>query len=214
MPQLYGMDIICLPCTLSPVDPRSPTPVEAPGDRIAGVLRSALDTFAALGYRGTSMDEVARRARISRPGLYLHFPSKQALLVAAVEHALAEDVAGAETALAASGRPMRDRLLAALDLWAGQYVGPLATDLDALLERDATLLGDLPQRWSARFGSAVAGALRAAREPEVEALVRLGGGPEPVRDVILALVAGTKRQARDRQDFRLALDRGLALLLR
>lgn len=44
-------------------------------------LEAALEAFAERGYDGTSIREIAARAGLSVPGLYHHYPSKQALLV-------------------------------------------------------------------------------------------------------------------------------------
>jgi len=57
-------------------------------DRRDAVLASALVTFARFGYRKTSMEEVARAAHISRPGLYFLFSSKELLFRAAVTRSL------------------------------------------------------------------------------------------------------------------------------
>ncbi|MGW5822670.1 TetR family transcriptional regulator, partial [Streptomyces noursei] len=45
-----------------------PSPIADTADRRTAVLDSAMVTFARFGYRKTSMEEVARAARISRPG--------------------------------------------------------------------------------------------------------------------------------------------------
>ena len=50
------------------------------------VLEVALDLFAASGYRGTSVAQVAQHAGLSQAGLLHHFPSKVALLTAALEY--------------------------------------------------------------------------------------------------------------------------------
>lgn len=50
------------------------------------VLVVALDLFAAGGYRGTSIAQVAERAGLSQSGLLHHFRSKADLLAAALEH--------------------------------------------------------------------------------------------------------------------------------
>ncbi|WP_219994217.1 TetR/AcrR family transcriptional regulator [Actinokineospora spheciospongiae] len=76
-------------------------------------------TFARHGYRKTSMEEVARTARICRPGLYFLFESKEALFRAAFTRALEQDLAAAEAFLAATDRPLRERLAGAFDRWAG-----------------------------------------------------------------------------------------------
>jgi AcrR family transcriptional regulator len=54
------------------------------------LLAAAEEVFARDGYDGATLEEVARRAGISRPSLLYHFESKQALYAAVVEDVLAE----------------------------------------------------------------------------------------------------------------------------
>lgn len=57
------------------------------GDDARGrVLEVALALFGASGFRGTSLAQVAQRAGLSQAGLLHHFPSKAALLTAALEY--------------------------------------------------------------------------------------------------------------------------------
>ena len=44
-------------------------------------LAAALEAFVEQGYHGTSIRDVASRSGLSVPGLYHHYPSKQALLI-------------------------------------------------------------------------------------------------------------------------------------
>lgn len=115
--------------------------------RADAVLDAALRTFARYGYRKTSMDEVARAARISRPGLYFLFASKQDLFRAAVTRALTQDLAAASRALTSS-RPLRDRVVEAFDHWAGRYIG---TDIPEVIAENPDLLGDIVVTAPARF---------------------------------------------------------------
>ena len=50
------------------------------------VLDVALEVFAAKGYRGASLNEIAEGVGLSEAGLLHHFPSKVALLEATLEH--------------------------------------------------------------------------------------------------------------------------------
>jgi AcrR family transcriptional regulator len=49
------------------------------------VLDTALEMFAEQGYRVTSVREIAARCGMTHPGLLYHFPSKAALLMAALQ---------------------------------------------------------------------------------------------------------------------------------
>jgi AcrR family transcriptional regulator len=48
-------------------------------DRRAAILDAAMEAFARGGYHGTSIDDIASAAGISKALIYEHFPSKQAL---------------------------------------------------------------------------------------------------------------------------------------
>ncbi|GAA1154867.1 TetR/AcrR family transcriptional regulator [Microbacterium oxydans] len=64
--------------------PRTPgRPAGLTGDAL---LDTARDVFLEFGYAGASMDEVARRARISKASLYREHDSKSALYAAVVRH--------------------------------------------------------------------------------------------------------------------------------
>ena len=56
------------------IGPRLPA-----SERRAQLLEVACRAFAREGYRGTSMDAIAEAAGVTKPVLYQHFPSKQAL---------------------------------------------------------------------------------------------------------------------------------------
>lgn len=57
---------------------------------LSAPLQAALDSFVEHGYHGTSVREIASRAGLSVPGLYHHYPSKQALLVGLTEAMMAD----------------------------------------------------------------------------------------------------------------------------
>jgi len=124
------------------------------------VLESALLTFARFGYRKTSMEEVARAAHISRPGLYFLFTSKEALFRAAVTRSLETDIAMVERVLADTDRPLAERLLESFDRWAGRYVGPLTRDVASVIEDNpdllATILETAPRRFEGLITDAIA----------------------------------------------------------
>src|SRR3982074_511515 len=51
----------------------------------AALVSSAVQLFTNKGYTGTSLDEIAQRARLTKGALYHHFGGKQELFEAALE---------------------------------------------------------------------------------------------------------------------------------
>lgn len=72
-------------------------------DAMPPLLRSAVDTFVKHGYHGTSTRTLAAAAGMSVPGLYHHYPSKQTLIVAIMERAMAELRSRSQAALREAG---------------------------------------------------------------------------------------------------------------
>lgn len=54
-------------------------------ERRAQLLASALEVFVNHGYHGAAMDEIAETAKVSKPVLYQHFPSKRELYLALLD---------------------------------------------------------------------------------------------------------------------------------
>jgi len=52
-------------------------------ERIGEIIQAAIDEFLEKGYDGTSMESIARRAGVSKGGLYHHFSSKDEILLLA-----------------------------------------------------------------------------------------------------------------------------------
>ena len=83
-------------------------------DRRAAILRTAMEAFATRGYHGTSIDDIASAAGISKALIYEHFPSKQALH-AEVITAEADVLFARLAAAAAEDLPPEQRLRGGVD---------------------------------------------------------------------------------------------------
>lgn len=64
------------------------------------VLEAAEGVFAARGFQGANMEEIAKQAELSVGSLYNLFPGKEALFAAVIERRQEEFLAGAEAAIA------------------------------------------------------------------------------------------------------------------
>jgi AcrR family transcriptional regulator len=74
------------------------------------ILDAAAEAFADHGYAATGVDEICRRAGLSKGGFYHHFPSKQALFLALLEQWLAlldRPITSAEATGAAAPQQLR-----------------------------------------------------------------------------------------------------------
>jgi TetR/AcrR family transcriptional regulator of autoinduction and epiphytic fitness len=88
-------------------------------DKRRRILSAALEVFFKYGYKRVSMNEIAEAAGISRPGLYLHFKSKEEVFRAAVlqysDGAIKEISEGIH-----SRKTLEDKILYAFEVWAVQ----------------------------------------------------------------------------------------------
>lgn len=72
----------------------------APAERPQEILEAALAQFVETGFAGTRLDDVARRAGLSKAAIYLYFEDKTALFKGVVQHAVASNVGRMEAMLA------------------------------------------------------------------------------------------------------------------
>ena len=80
-----------------PAGPRLPRPA-----RRRQLLGAAQEIFVAQGYHAAAMDDIADRAGVSKPVLYLHFPGKLELYLALLDESADELVAIVRDALSSS----------------------------------------------------------------------------------------------------------------
>lgn len=91
-------------------DPQDQPPREGGGswrdysrEDLPPMLGNALECFTEQGYHGTTIRQVAARTGLSVPGLYHHYPSKHAVLVAIMSHAMSDLWTRSQQALAEAG---------------------------------------------------------------------------------------------------------------
>lgn len=82
------------------------------------ILEAALDVFVTRGYAAARLDQVARRAGVTKGTIYLYFPSKAALFKAVVRRSIVVNIERAEAASAAHAGSAADALRHLVrDLW-------------------------------------------------------------------------------------------------
>ena len=85
-------------------------------ERKALLLSAALEVFTAAGYHAAAMDEIADRAKVSKPVLYQHFPSKLDLYLAVLDLHIDSLVFDIQKAIA-STKDNNDRVKATVDAY-------------------------------------------------------------------------------------------------
>ena len=180
------------------------TPAEAPAPKrrradaersVAAILDAALEALAS--DPDSSMSEIARRAGVVRATIYVHFPTRTALLDAVMEHAVAQVVESMRGAEPQRGEPTEalERVLRATWRQLGQFHGllalntarlsaeelhrrhvPMLDQLEPLIKRgqkQGVFRSDLPVSWLLAVTRSIVHAasheIRGGRLPESEA---------------------------------------------
>jgi AcrR family transcriptional regulator len=173
----------------------------------AGIVGAARELFGELGYDGTSIDAILRRAGIARGALYHHFATKEALFDAVLDGEVAA-IAAAATASARAARDPVESLRAGCGAW-------LRAALDPAVQR--ITLVDAPavvgwSRWREIDETHTLGGLRS----NIRHLAREGRLPADHVDVIanmlLAAVSEAALLIARSERPRAALKSGLAAL--
>jgi TetR/AcrR family transcriptional regulator len=158
------------------------------------ILDAALRCFARYGYRRTSMEVIARTARMSRPALYQYFTGKEEVFRAMGVRLLDAALTGAERTRRSSG-PVVDRLTAVLMVRL-DLVRELGGDDEfhrELLAETASVAGDLLASFHLRLIAIVEETLATATEA-----LDFGGAaitPHDLAVLLLDAVTGIEGEA-------------------
>ena len=97
------------------------------------ILRAAEEVIVEKGYQALAMEEIASRVGISRPTIYLHFASKEDLVLALFERGLRAFLAVLDAHLSSAAAP-REKLRAILEDVYGSMSGRHYQALSAVLQ--------------------------------------------------------------------------------
>ncbi len=184
--------------------PKTTTPAEAPAPRrrradaersVVAILDAALEALAS--DPDSSMSEIARRAGVVRATIYVHFPTRTALLDAVMEHAVTQVADAMRSAEPQRGEPVEavERMLRATWRELARFHGllalntarlsaeelhrrhlPMLDQLEPLIERgqkQGVFRRDLPVSWLLAVTRSIVHTasheIRGGRIPETEA---------------------------------------------
>jgi AcrR family transcriptional regulator len=106
------------------------------------LIAAALDLFVERGFASTRLEDVAKRAGVSKGTLYLYFENKEDLFKAVVRENIVHVIGEAEDNLAASDEPSAELLRAILMAW-WEHIG--ATRLAGITKLMMAESGNFPE---------------------------------------------------------------------
>ena len=113
-------------------------------ERRAQLLVAALEVFTVAGYHSAAMDEIADRAKVSKPVLYQHFPSKLDLYLAVLDLHIDSLVFAIQKAIA-SNRENSSRVAATVEAYFG-FIDSEGEAFRLLFESDMNLEPQVRER--------------------------------------------------------------------
>ena len=124
------------------------------------VLDAALALFSAWGFAHTTVEQVARKAGLSKAAVYLYFPSKQALLAGLVRRAVAPVADLALGQIAEFRGDPRVLIRQILTMIAERLADPAAIAVPALILREAVAAPEMARVYRAEVLDRVLPAVR------------------------------------------------------
>ena len=118
-------------------------------DRPAEILAAALDVFAESGFAAAKLDEIARRAGVSKAALYLYFETKEDLFRAAARSLAAPGLAGIADAVDALEAPFAEIAPVLLGRVAAFLAQGRPAQLATMVIGEARNFPDLARIWRA-----------------------------------------------------------------
>src|SRR5262245_5891826 len=110
--------------------------------RPAEIIEAALAVFVERGFAAARLDDIARRAGVTKGTLYLYFADKEALLRAAVETYVVPRVRAVQAALADDRRDAASSLAAAVERWIQVLADPRLSAMPKLIIGEAGTFPD------------------------------------------------------------------------
>ena len=154
------------------------------------ILDQAMALFGEAGYRGASLREIAARCGLSHAGLLHHFPTKQALLLAVLEHR--DEVDGARLAGGGTGLAL---LRGMVDLASLNATRPGIVELFTVLSAEATAVHHPAHAYFVRrYETTVRTAELAYEQARADGVLRPGVEPAAAARQFVALMDGLQIQ--------------------
>lgn len=170
--------------------------------RERALLDAALQCFAANGYSGTTMDQVAEAAGLTKPTLYQYFPSKEALFARMM---LEKRDAMLQAFAAPDGGEMVERLHSFAWRYADTVMQPMMLSLARLILAEVQRFPEIGRAYQAAGPDQLLQALKAFLESQRAAgRLRFGDAELAAEDLWGLILSAPRTQALYRPDLTLS----------
>jgi AcrR family transcriptional regulator len=173
------------------VDPGEPRFRRRKADRPAEIVQAALAVFSEKGFAAARLEEIARRAGVSKAALYLYFATKEELFRAVVGQAIAPDVLGLRDLLAGHPGPFRELLQLVAERLAAVAGAPAVGGVAKMVIGEARNFPELARVWHDELVSqALDGLAAAIATAQLRGEVRPGDPRAYALQIVAPLVLG------------------------
>ncbi len=174
------------------------------------VLAAALPVFLRYGYKRTTMGDIADAAKISRPALYLIFPSKEEIFSAVLEQATSNTLKEIHDNISHIDEA-EDKLKQAFEIWCVRPFEVMQASPDAkdLLENGHIIAGDVIAKGLADFEKIIAQILKQLTPAKASAPVPL----TQIAKILIGAMMGFKQSAKDSTQLRQMIAGLIAIVL-
>lgn len=168
-------------------------------EKVEKVLAAGRLVFLRYGYKRTTMNDIAEAAKMSRPAVYLVFPSKEEVFAAVLKRAMGEMLEEIRVGLPQFGN-VPEKMTFAFETWCVRpYEMTLASpDAKDLLESGYVYANEVVTEAFVEFEAIVAGVL----EPAVRAQANVALSASQITHILVSAVPGFKQSVKDGVELR------------
>lgn len=169
------------------------------GAKRDAVLDAALSLFSHYGYQRTSMEDVARKAGISKGAIYLYFESKEEIFLALSAQLLERTIEAARRA-AGSEAPIAERILGVLEAKLGHLFDIIRNSAHAadLIDAKSRICADIWSKGEERYARLLSELLVAAAERGELRLDQAGWQPRELAELLVDAARGLQGEGASR----------------
>ncbi len=157
------------------------------------ILLSAWEVFSSYGFRRTSMQDIADKAGISRPALYLEFNNKTDIFRGLAKSVFQQNLVDVSS-IFKTDLSLEDKLLKVLTISFSEFYQTMQNTPhgDELLSIKTELAGDIYLDWLCDIKLAIRHGIESAVSSEKIVLAKSGLKAEEIADIIINTMHGSK----------------------